>query len=79
MLAGVCAAPSRARLIDRLVTVQRPSTADIAGLRERSVLIAFLQLLIAPNNELYLNPKTRMLFGNARASLTQLIASVKQV
>jgi NAD(P) transhydrogenase subunit beta len=31
------------------------------------------------DNELYLNPKTRMLFGDARASLTALIAGVKQV
>ncbi len=31
------------------------------------------------DNELYTNPKTRMLFGDARASLAALIANVKQV
>jgi NAD(P) transhydrogenase subunit beta len=31
------------------------------------------------DNELYVNPKTRMLFGDARASLGQLVAAVKQV
>jgi NAD(P) transhydrogenase subunit beta len=30
------------------------------------------------DNELYVNPKTRMLFGDARASLAALIAAVKQ-
>jgi NAD(P) transhydrogenase subunit beta len=30
-------------------------------------------------NELYVNPKTRMLFGDAQASLEQLVAAVKHV
>jgi NAD(P) transhydrogenase subunit beta len=31
------------------------------------------------DNELYLNPKTGMLFADAREGLTQLVAAVKQV
>ena len=31
------------------------------------------------DNELYLNPKTSMLFGDARDSLTKLVAEIKAV
>jgi NAD(P) transhydrogenase subunit beta len=31
------------------------------------------------DNELYLNPKTGMLFADAREGLTELVAAVKQV
>jgi NAD(P) transhydrogenase subunit beta len=31
------------------------------------------------DNELYLNPKTGMLFADAREGLTQLVAAIKQV
>ena len=31
------------------------------------------------DNELYFNPKTAMLFGDAKASLEKLVASTKQV
>ena len=30
-------------------------------------------------NELFYNPKTRMLFGDAKASLTKLVSEVKNV
>ncbi len=31
------------------------------------------------DNELYVNPKTGMLFADAREGLTQLVAAIKQV